>query len=211
MKNKLYILLLLALLTTSSIISQTIIVRGQDNGDLPEDYLSSGNYYYKDVNNYLDNFTGTWEYVDGNEKFELILTKVINYHTVYPDLDYDFYEDAIYYQYKKYVNDILTYESPVEAYPFFYSEDGVILKGWIKDYGRISKTTYLPFSTEVYEQGGDPIAPHCRVTKQPEQQGESSKILFDLDLTGTTNYDKETYEGQPTFSIPDNVLLTKVE
>jgi hypothetical protein len=203
--------LFIALVITSCAMSQTIIVRGQDNGNLPEDFLSSGNYYYKDVNNYLDNFTGTWEYINGNEKFEIILTKVVQYHVVNTNLNLDYYEDGITIQYKKYTNNNLSFESPTYQNPNFISTDGIILKGWIKDYGRISKTLYLPFSTEVYEQGGDPIAPHCRITKQPEQQGEPPKVSFNLDLTGTDNYDKETYEGQPTFSIPNDVILTKVE
>lgn len=83
--KKLYIKILIivnVLFFTLMIKSQTVIVRGENNGPLPDNFLSSGQYYYKDVNNYLDSFTGTWEYVNGNEKFQIILTKVVKYHTV---------------------------------------------------------------------------------------------------------------------------------
>lgn len=44
-----------------------------DNNNYPDNYLSNGEYYIKDINNNLDIFTGTWEYVNGNEKFQIIL------------------------------------------------------------------------------------------------------------------------------------------
>ncbi len=62
--------------------AQTIVNMAGNSTNLPSNYRSTGNYYIKDVNNYLDNFTGTWEYVNGNEKFQIILTKVYKYHTI---------------------------------------------------------------------------------------------------------------------------------
>ena len=39
---------------------------------------------------------------------------------------------------------------------------------------------------------------------------EPKKIKFSLSLTNTPNYDRETYAGQPTFSIPNDIEMVKV-
>lgn len=188
--------------------SQIIITRGGNNGNLPSDFLSSGQYYYKDVNNYLDNFVGTWEYINGSEKFQIILTKLTNFHFVSTKLEFDFYEDGIALQYKKYVNNILTFESPVSTKPIFYTSDGNLLDGYMIDYGRITKTIYYPHDpTLVFKEGGEFIHPICRIEKVT---GNPLQVKFDLYLTGTINYDRETYAGQPTYSIPNDIILTKI-
>lgn len=69
---KLNILLLFILFSCKS-TSQIIINMAGDNNNYPDNYLSNGEYYIKDINNNLDIFTGTWEYVNGNEKFQIIL------------------------------------------------------------------------------------------------------------------------------------------
>ena len=118
------IILVLSLFLFSNLSnSQIIIKRGEKgiNGVLPDDFQSSGNYYYKDINNYLDNFTGTWQYVNGNEKFQIVLTKVIKYHVVIPLIDLNYYEDRIVLRYKKFVNNNLVFESPIYETPDFIS------------------------------------------------------------------------------------------
>lgn len=217
MKNiYLKIIFLLPLFLCSNLsISQIIIKRGEKgiNGVLPPDYNRTGQYYYKDVDNYLDNFTGTWEYVNGNEKFQIVLTKVIKYHVIEPLLDLNFYEDGIVLRYKKFVNNSLIFESPNYEMPDFSSTDGLLLKGNIKDYGRITKTIYMPYprnSTEVRWQGGHPIYPHCWIERLMTLRTEPKKIKFSLSLTGTINYDRTTYAGQPTFSIPNDIVMVKV-
>ena len=37
--------------------------------------LDSQNYYMKDINNYLDQFEGTWKYINGNSEIELVFKK----------------------------------------------------------------------------------------------------------------------------------------
>ena len=184
-----------------------------DDINYPHGYLGTGQYYIKDINNYLDNFTGTWEYVNGNEKFQIVLTKVIKYHVIEPLLDLNFYEDGIVLRYKKFVNNSLIFESPNYEMPDFISRDGLLLKGGIYDYGRITKTIYMPFprnSTEVYMPGGQPIYPHCWIERLMTLRTEPKKIKFSLSLTGTINYDRATYAGQPTFSIPNDIVMVKV-
>lgn len=191
-----------------NVCSQTIITRGGNNGNLPVNFLSSGQYYYKDVDNYLNNFIGTWQFINGNEKFEIILTKILNFHNNQPDLSYDFYEDGIVLQYRKYVNNILVFETSLPTKPTFQTSDGILLKGYMVDYGRITKTIYHPHdSSLVIREGGEYIHPNCRIEKVA---GNPLQIKFHLDLTGTINYDRETYQGQPIYSIPNDVVMTKV-
>ena len=100
---KLNILLLFMLFSCKS-TSQIIINMAGDNNNYPNDYLSNGEYYIKDINNNLDNFTGTWEYVNGNEKFQIILTKIIFYHYENSNNGLNYFEDGIKLQYKKFIS-----------------------------------------------------------------------------------------------------------
>ena len=198
------------LLFTINCNSQIVINREGALGNLPQNYISTGQYYYKDVNNYLDNFVGTWSYINGNEEFQIILTKVIKFHKIETSLDLNYYEDGIVLVYKKFVNNILTFTSPSYLDPNFDTSDGALLEGYIFDYGRLTKTLYMPLSSEVFKQGGEPIAPYCDITLQPFLRNHPARILFKLNLTGTINYDRATYTGQPTYSIPNEVIMIKI-
>ncbi len=203
--------LLLVIFYTCNLTSQTIINMGGDNNTYPSGYLSTGQYYIKDVNSNLNNFTGTWEYINGNEKFQIVLTKVINYHVVMPDINLNYYKDGIVLRYKKFVNNTLVFESPTYENPNFETEDGLLLKGKVKDFGRLTKTIYMPFdATQVYRQGGHPINPDCRIEKLQNYIGQPQKIKFSLFMGDIPNYDHETYAGQPIYSIPNDIIMIKV-
>jgi hypothetical protein len=213
MKNiilKFSLILVIGIYTNSS-NAQIIVDMAGDNNTYPSGYLSTGQYYIKDVNNHLDNFTGTWEYINGNEKFQIVLTKMEYYHVVKPNIQLNHYEDGIVLQYRKYVNNVLTFESPIYEDPNFRTEDGVVLTGHLSDYGRITKTVYYPLTTMVRAQGGEPIYPHCRISKELTHPSQPPKIFFNLELIDVVNYDTETYAGQPTFSIPNNIVMTKID
>ncbi|MFY1045409.1 DUF6705 family protein [Chryseobacterium sp. GP-SGM7] len=186
--------------------SQIIINMAGGNGVLPSNYNETGQYYEKDINNNLDNFVGTWEYVNGNEKFQIILTKIIKYHINDSDISLNYYTDGIKYQYKKFNNNILIFESPVRHYPSFDTKDGIILDGGIKDYGRITKNIYMPLTNELVYAGGGPVDANCEIIKI-----SSNQIKFHLYLRQHfPNYNIEVYAGQPVFSLPNDVTLTKV-
>lgn len=188
--------------------SQIIINMAGGNGTLPSNYNETGQYYKKDINNYLDNFVGTWEYVNGNEKFQIILIKVIKYHYISTLANLNYYEDGLKYRYKKFVNNVLTFESPVREYPSFRTGDGVLLEGGIKDYGRITKTVKISLTNKVMYPGGGPVDARCEITKVSTNP---DKIKFHLYLRQEfPNYDDETYAGQPIFSLPNDVIMTKV-
>jgi len=206
------------LLLTNFIIckSQTIIVRGGNNGSLPSNFLSTGSYYYKDVHNYLDNYVGTWEYVNGNEKFQILMTKILKYHIFHSDIKLNFYEDRISIKYKKFVNNTLMFESPSNSDITFISDDGLKLKGSMTDYGRVTvDANYWPtplLPSGVFKHGGEYFHPRCTIEKIP--QSSPAKIKFNLSLRQSSGFGNEynnpAYAGQPTFSIPNNVVMTKV-
>jgi len=193
--------------------SQTIIVRGGDNGILPEGFKNTGLYYYKDVHNYLDNFVGTWEYVNGNEKFQIILTKIIKHHTNIPEIKLNFYEDGIALRYKRFVNNNLVFESPAKNEPTFSTLNGQTLKGFMQDYGRLTRTVHYPQAAGggVLKQGGEYFTPDCTIELQPVALNGTPKIKFTLDIGETVGeYRNPAYNGMPTFSIPNDVIMTKV-
>lgn len=201
--------------------SQTIIIWGQKNLNLPSDWRKTGNYYYKDVNNYLDNFVGTWEYVNGNEKFQIILNKVIKYHVLTSSPPYsNYYEDGIVFKYKKYVNNTLVFESPVKNYPTFNSADGNMLKGMTSDYERVTKTIHHPqsFGGGVFLEGGGYFPLSCHIEKifagSPNNSIKKIKFKFYLghfgESSGFGEYNNPIYAGQPKFSIPNDIIMTKL-
>lgn len=64
--------------------------------------MQDGDTYFKDVNNLMDPYQGTWKYTDGNKEFTLVLIKQIKYH--YNDnAATNYYEDRLvgYYIYKE--------------------------------------------------------------------------------------------------------------
>ncbi|RZJ75327.1 MAG: hypothetical protein EOO45_05935 [Flavobacterium sp.] len=91
MLNKLvYILFLLSAFQMNA---QTPILSLYDN-DLGDVHGA----YYKDINNKLDEFIGTWIYSKGNTSLTITLQKKLMQHTVSGNLD--FYEDIIIGEYK---------------------------------------------------------------------------------------------------------------
>lgn len=196
--------------------SQIIIERGIKN-NVPKNFKSTGQYYYKDVHNYLDKFVGTWEYVNGNEKFQIILTKIVKYHYVEPIIELDYYEDGIHLQYKKFVNGSLVFQSPITNEVHLSIEDPNNLKGHIYDYGRQTVEVVRPafFGGGVEYAGGQYFHPQCDIEKLMTIIGEPQKIKFKLYNGGHSfsfgsPYDNPAYNGLPQFSIPNDIVLTKV-
>jgi hypothetical protein len=93
MKNIIKILILTLVITSCK--SQTINIK--DRGKIK---LEAGQYY-KDINNSLNPFVGTWVYTNGNSSLKIVLEKKIN-------LDNGvFREDVIVGGYEYKVNDII--------------------------------------------------------------------------------------------------------
>ena len=207
MKN--YFLLLLFLVSTLICKGQIEIERGKEN-NLPKDFYNSGLYYYKDVNGYLDYFEGTWEYVNGNKKFEIILEKITKHHTVTPDVN--LYEDGIGLSYKLYENNTLVYSSPLDNYPSLYAKSGTLLQGLIIDYGRLTEAYSIPsLNISLDAPGGEPITPSALIWRVLNTDPNSpDKIHFEIACVFCGNYDEDAYQGEPYFSIPNDIALERV-
>ncbi len=179
--------------------------------DIPKNDLSSGQCYLKDVTHKLDNFLGTWEYTNGNEKFRIILTKTTKFHVQYPDIGLDLYQDGIDIQYQLLTNNQVTYTSPLVIHGTFRTTDGLILRGSLNDYGRITQTKHFAVTNQIAWQGGTPYRLGCIIEKIMVNlaQNEPEKISFKLYSKDTTGY-SSAYQGMPTFSIPDDVVMVKV-
>lgn len=61
---------------------------------------SENGYYYKDFNNYLNVFEGTWVFTNGNTSLTVKLQKKIMGHVTTSDLSINYYTDAIIGEYK---------------------------------------------------------------------------------------------------------------
>lgn len=216
--NNFKIVLVLLFINITVIMKSQIIVDMSSNVVLPPHYNQTGQYCEKDVHNYLDNFVGTWEYTNGTEKFQIILTKIIKYHKNMPKIKLNFYEDGIAVRYKKYMNGILIFESPSTNKPTFSTYDGNKLEGYMVDFGRITVDVNWPSSSllnlGVLKHGGEYFHPSCTIEKLPLSFNEPEKIKFNLYLGETSGFGSEynnpAYAGQPTFSIPNNVIMTKL-
>lgn len=89
-------ILILFLFTSSSCKAQvTEIIPIQNHC-----YPSTKNVYYKDVNNLLNPFVGTWVYTNGSTKLKIILKKAVNNYNGY------YREDLIYGEYQYIENGI---------------------------------------------------------------------------------------------------------
>jgi hypothetical protein len=67
---------------------------------------SENGYYYKDFNNYLNVFEGTWLYTNGNTSFTIVLQKKLMGHLSLPTFNISYYTDAIIGEYKYIENGI---------------------------------------------------------------------------------------------------------
>jgi len=80
--------------------AQTPILSINDNS-----YPEIAGAYYKDTNNHLDQFIGTWMYSNGTTSLTITLQKKPLQHTI--SGNYDFYEDIIVGEYKYIENGIV--------------------------------------------------------------------------------------------------------
>jgi hypothetical protein len=62
-------------------------------------------YYYKDVNNHLNQFVGTYKYENGNEKITMIFKKIINHYNG------EYYQDLLVGEVKYEKNGIVLFDN----------------------------------------------------------------------------------------------------
>lgn len=187
MKNIL-VTILFTLLSSNYSCSQ--IIRDMA-GESLKDEFKNGTYYIKDVNNYMLSYIGTWKYIEGNKEFRITLTKVTKYHEIDIDYNHSYYIDGLILQYQKYENSILTFTSPIINYP-----DGIIkevgkLRMTIKDYGR--NGCMFPVALDLISTGNNQY-----------------NLKFKIDMFEQRNTYFEQHPNEPYFSIPNDIIMTKI-
>ncbi len=94
MKNIINILLLFIFISCKS---QTVY--NINNAD----HFGKSGYYYKDVENLLDKYVGTWQYTNGNTSLKIVFKKQIKYYYV----DDNYYIDVLIGEYEYIQNGVL--------------------------------------------------------------------------------------------------------
>ena len=187
MKNILFTISLI--LFTNFLFSQTIIdMAGEPvNGE-----MENGQYYIKDVNNFMLPYLGTWKYINGNKEFRITLTKVPMFHVVFSDYNTDYYKDGLLIQYQKYENGQLIYNSQIGTYP----------TGIIKEYGKLN------MSFTDYERNGESFPVDLTLFSEMNSNVEYLKFKIDKFERSNTYYDQ--HPNEPYFSVPNDIVMTKM-
>lgn len=177
------------ILLTSILFSQTVIDMA---GEPLQDEMENGNYYVKDVNNYMGPYIGTWHYINGNTEFRITLTKVTKYHEIDVEYNDNYYIDGLLIRYQKFENGNQIFQSPIEVYP----------TGIIKEPGKLnmSFTDY---------QRNDEIFPLDLILISTGIINHFN-LEFSLDRFERRNAYYENHPNEPYFSVPNNIIMIKM-
>jgi hypothetical protein len=190
MKNLLLIVTITLFYSCSS--AQTIIDMA---GERQNKHYDNGQYYIKDINNYMTTYLGTWSYVEGNKEFRITLTKITKYHEIFPEYNIDYYIDGLQIQYQKLENGIVIYNSILREHP----------TGIIKEFGKLN------MSFTDYERNNESF-PVDLILIPYNTMGSSQqyKLRFKLDKFEQRNTYFEQHPNEPYFSVPNDIIMTKV-
>ena len=97
------------LLIAITVNSQTIVPLESYDG------TREPNAYYKDINNALDPFVGTWEFNEGSTTFKIVLNKATM--TEVPNTEVPYFEDVLYGEYKYVQNNVVLINTLNNVYP----------------------------------------------------------------------------------------------
>lgn len=188
MKNTLFTILLI--LFTNNLISQTVI-------DMAESHnvnwnMKNGQFYIKDINNYMLPYLGTWKYTYGNKEFRITLIKVVKFHEIDTDYNINFFIDGLLIQYQKYENGQLIYNSQIGTYP----------TGIIKQYGKLN------MSFTDYERNGESF-PVDLILFQ-DFNSNTQYLKFKIDRFERRNLYYEQHPNEPYFSVPNDIIMIKM-
>jgi|SRR5690606_11947695 len=117
----LYILLPTIIFSFTSFAQSPIV----DIENIPSFFKDGGgveNAYYKDINNFMDPFEGTWLYTNGNTSFKIVLTKETMQYTG------KFYTDYLSgeYQYIENGNEVVNTLSNIDPYNIGIGGDSLL-------------------------------------------------------------------------------------
>lgn len=191
--NKIIIICMACIATLSCKAQQIVDMSANNNID---DLRQNGTYYIKDVNNYLDAFTGTWKYeYNTNKEFKLTLAKVEMYHVFVDGFNINYYRDGLSFSYQLYENNILTYQSPLKEYAVGTAKDANNAFMTFLDYGR----------------NGSPFNLYLVLEEFVDSNGNrENKLHFELSKWEAQNRYYEEHPNEPYFSVPNDILMTKM-
>jgi hypothetical protein len=148
--------------------------------------------YFKDVNNYLNNFIGTWVYTNGNTTFKIVLKKQIKaFNTVY-------YEDYLIgeYQYiENGVEKINTIPQIDSVYPNQQSH-GISGNNILENHNRPKCLDCLPnerrvelgFSDPIRQLGGELLLQRIIVNGQPALKAFKRTTIYYISMEEKSPY-----------------------
>ena len=162
-------------------------------GDRENEHYDNGQYYIKDINDYMLPYLGTWQYIDGSKEFRITLTKVTKYHDIYQDTytNLDYYIDGLLIKYQKFDNGTLIYDSQTGTFP----------TGIIKEFGKLN------MSFKDYQRNGE-IFP-VDLILIPNGNGQYD-LKFKLDHFERRNIYHDLHPNEPFFSVPNDIIMTKM-
>jgi hypothetical protein len=187
MKNIFYTLLLV-FITCSSSAQIEVDMANSHNIDWER---KNGQYYLKDVNDYMLPYLGTWRYINGNKEFRITLTKVTMFHVIIPQANSNYYRDGLLIKYQKFDNGQLLFSSPLENFP----------TGIIKEFGKLNMSfTDYQRSEEIF-----PVD----LILIPNGNGQYD-LKFKLDSFERSNVYHDLFPNEPFFSVPNNIIMIKM-
>ncbi|MCK7590506.1 hypothetical protein M0G43_07980 [Subsaxibacter sp. CAU 1640] len=151
----------------------------------------NGQYYTKDINNYMQPYVGTWRYIDSDNEFRISLAKITMDHVVFPGANIDYYTDDLTIQYQKYENGVLIFNSSVKK--------GASV---IKEFGK------LQISFTDYQRNDSSFSLDLKLVSTGVN--EHNKLKFELSKFETKNTYHDQHPNEPYFSVPNNIEMTKM-
>jgi hypothetical protein len=159
-------------------------------------HRKNGEYYLKDMNNYILPYLGTWKYTYGNKEFRITLTKATKHHVVFTDYNINYYTDGLYIQYQKFENGLLIYNSPVRSNP----------TGIIKEFGKLSMSfTDYHRNNEIFDLDMSLSPITGQLGSAPQYQ-----LFFEINAFESKNTYYTDHPNEPFFSVPEGIIMTKM-
>ncbi|WP_312556533.1 DUF6705 family protein [Empedobacter brevis] len=185
------------ILLSINIQAQTEVFLRADYGDYPE------GTYYKDLNNELNQFVGTWVYTDGNKKYTINLKKLIKEEFNWGP---HYYKDMLIGGYKLEVNNQIIYNSILTLYEYYEAPLRGI--GFVKNQNKYIITFEDPLNCDIsgnVKIEKDPSNPNQLIWKMHREfemnpNFEKCPYLHDIDETSTFG---------DTMSLPYEMILIK--
>ncbi|HET8809140.1 MAG TPA: DUF6705 family protein [Flavobacteriaceae bacterium] len=185
MKNLFFILIFF--ITTYNVNSQVTLVDLDDWNGMPEE-----NHYYKDVDNYLDPFVGTWVYTNGNTSLKIVLEKKVMAANPY------YYEDLLVGEYR-YVENGVEKINTLPTLTTIYGNqrshnivgNTVISKHQKPECGNCTpgeKRVNLGFSDPIHQLSGELILQRITVNGQPALKAYKRTTIYFISMDEKSPY-----------------------